>query len=296
MSEGSYVEKVRRGERPSPHEALAFLRAWHARHPGSTARNVRPWRTSVGGSSYEVLAACVPDGTRTVVDLACGDGELALEVLKSVPGANVVGVDVSEEDLVRARTRAPAARARFICTKADALPVATESAGAVLCHYALMLLSPLDAVVSEIARVLAPGGVFAAIVPMQWNAEAFSAPLAKLVDEVRKADLPAFPELGLGDPRVRTTEGIRTVFDERAGFTALQVEDVTLFAPDTPGATFERMQSLYWFDLLSERGRERLRVEGLPLLEKARGADGNVPVRFELKLIHATRASDGDDG
>jgi len=72
-----YLAKVRRGERPTPEEGLDFLRAWHAAHPGSTARSVSERRFADGRSSYDLLASCVAAGAEaSVLDLACGDGLL----------------------------------------------------------------------------------------------------------------------------------------------------------------------------------------------------------------------------
>ncbi|MEO7096164.1 MAG: class I SAM-dependent methyltransferase, partial [Polyangiales bacterium] len=66
----------------SEHER--FLRAFHAAHPGITARAMER------GGSYDRLAARV-DGGR-VLDLACGDGAL----LARLP-TGAIGLDLSRE-------------------------------------------------------------------------------------------------------------------------------------------------------------------------------------------------------
>ncbi|MGD0527298.1 MAG: hypothetical protein ABSE49_19305, partial [Polyangiaceae bacterium] len=78
MTAETYVAKVRRGERPTPDEGLAFLRAWHAAHPGATSLAIADRLLPDGRSSYELLASCVPAmADASAVDLACGDGLLA---------------------------------------------------------------------------------------------------------------------------------------------------------------------------------------------------------------------------
>jgi len=52
-----------------------------------------------------------------------------------------------------------------VLADAAALAVADGCAGSVVCSMALMLVQPLEKVVSEVARVLRPGGVFVALMP-----------------------------------------------------------------------------------------------------------------------------------
>ena len=90
-----------------------------------------------------------------VVDLGCGDASFTTELLAS--GATVIGLDVAEAALERARRRAPSAQ--FLVVGEDgALPVADRWAdvvwaGEVLEH----ALDPVGLVL-ESRRVLRPGG------------------------------------------------------------------------------------------------------------------------------------------
>ncbi len=74
-----------------------------------------------------------------------------------------VGLDLAPAELVLARRACPVHR--FILGSAAALPLPTGSVGTVLSSAALQVLSPLDAVLAEVARVLAVGGTAVATMP-----------------------------------------------------------------------------------------------------------------------------------
>ncbi|WP_371039531.1 class I SAM-dependent methyltransferase, partial [Rhodosalinus sp. FB01] len=89
----------------------------------------------------------------------------------TLPGAlRLVGVDMSPDELALARARLPEGRARLIEAQAQRLDALADGAVDVaLCHWALTLMDPVAPVLEEVARVLAPGGRFAALVdgPME---------------------------------------------------------------------------------------------------------------------------------
>lgn len=74
-----------------------------------------------------------------------------------------LGVDVSHAELSVARARG---RGPVLNGDALALPVESGSVDVVVCSMAIMLLRPIDAAMAEVARVLRPGGTFAAIRPV----------------------------------------------------------------------------------------------------------------------------------
>jgi len=87
----------------------------------------------------------------TVVDLACGTGDLCRDLASA--GFRPVGVDLSLGMLRHARTDAP-------LVEADALrlPVADGSVDAAVSGFALRNFVALEPVLDELARVVRPGG------------------------------------------------------------------------------------------------------------------------------------------
>lgn len=99
-----------------------------------------------------------------IVDLATGTGDIARRLAAAYPEAEVVGVDLSEEMLHRARRltqRAFLGAVRFIPGDMNGLPFADSSVDLVTGGYALRNAPDLDRALSEVCRVLRPGGRFA---------------------------------------------------------------------------------------------------------------------------------------
>ena len=92
----------------------------------------------------------------TVVDLACGTGDLCRDL--AARGYRPVGIDFSAGMLAAATVDAPLVRG-----DGGALPIATAGVDGVTCGFALRNFVDLDAVFGECARVLRPGGRFAAL-------------------------------------------------------------------------------------------------------------------------------------
>ena len=97
-----------------------------------------------------------------LLDAGCGPGTITLGLAGAVAPGEVVGIDISETEIVRARTAAEdagIANARFEVGDAYELPFDDESLDAVFSHAMLEhLRRPLDAL-KEMHRVLRTGGV-----------------------------------------------------------------------------------------------------------------------------------------
>lgn len=91
-----------------------------------------------------------------VLDLACGTGDLCRDL--HAFGYRALGLDLSGGMLACARTRAPLVRG-----DAASLPFPAGSIDGIICGFALRNFVSLGAVFAECARVLRPGGRFAAL-------------------------------------------------------------------------------------------------------------------------------------
>ena len=88
-----------------------------------------------------------------VLDVACGTGDMVLELMKR--GCAVTGVDISEEMLSIAKTKAPAT---YMISDAEQLPFPDATFDAVTCAFGVRNFVHLEQGLSEMLRVLKPGG------------------------------------------------------------------------------------------------------------------------------------------
>jgi SAM-dependent methyltransferase len=114
----------------------------------------------MAGGVLEWLAA--QPGER-ILDLGCGDGQLTARL--AATGAQVIGVDASEAMVSAARSRGVVADV----ASAEKLPYAGASFDAVFSNAALHWVRDHDAMMSEVHRVLKPGGRFVAEMGGQGN-------------------------------------------------------------------------------------------------------------------------------
>ncbi|MFI5053042.1 MAG: ubiquinone/menaquinone biosynthesis methyltransferase [Acidimicrobiia bacterium] len=91
-----------------------------------------------------------------VLDLACGTGDLCRDL--AAAGSDPIGIDRSAGMLAAARTDAPLVRG-----DGALLPLRDAAVDGISCGFALRNFVDLDAVFSECARVLRPGGRIAAL-------------------------------------------------------------------------------------------------------------------------------------
>ncbi len=120
---------------------------WAATYDGED-NGCFPLRDDVLGPMLDRL----PPGR--ALDAACGTGAMAGQLLAR--GHDVVGVDISEGMLARAREAVP--HARFLRGDLTRLPLPDRDVDHVVCSLALTHLEDLRPFFAETARVMRPGG------------------------------------------------------------------------------------------------------------------------------------------
>lgn len=162
----------------------------------------------------------------SVLDLGCGTGVVsrALGPVIGTTGA-ITASDLNEAMLAEAeRLGVEGAPVQWRCADAESLPFESDVFDALLCQQALQFVPNKEAAVSEMRRVLRPGGVAAVSV---WSrleenpyiaalANGLAAHLSEPAGEIMRAPM------GFGDPA-----GLAEIFSG-AGFTSLEVESAVI--------------------------------------------------------------------
>jgi SAM-dependent methyltransferase len=207
-------------------------------------------------SPYRWLARAVSPDATLVLDLACGSGAMSRELAQQ--GRTVVGLDLSPHELALARQRGPGP---WIRGDGLALPFRDGSLDAVTSSMGLVVITPLNRVMAEIARVLRPGGVLAAIAPALRPLSAGDLRvLARINTRLRtKPQFPGPVEL-TGFTRTAEAYGLRRVEDgrERYRFTIRSRADAELVmsALYLPQTRWSRVEAAieHLEDRLAQRG------------------------------------------
>ena len=97
-------------------------------------------------------------GASRVLDVGCGEGQVARHVKSSIGSDVVVGVDPSANQLAVARERAGGVQ--YVRGYAEALPVRDAAFDAVVACLVFEHITEVATALAEVARSLEPGGVF----------------------------------------------------------------------------------------------------------------------------------------
>jgi SAM-dependent methyltransferase len=135
-----------------------------------------------------VRAAFEPLGAR-VLDLGCGEGATLVHLGEP---AGAVGVDLFEPKLVAARARLP--KCEFVACSALSLPFDDGRFDHVLVRDVIHHIEEPDAVLDEIARVLAPGGRVDVLEPCRYNPLIALHALTNVAERLELRSTPTFLE------------------------------------------------------------------------------------------------------
>jgi len=168
-----------------------YLHRWHFLPEGYLSRRsaagydrmVRNFYNGWGEHrTHTVVAGILADlRPQSVIDSGCGPGHLVTRLAASLPGTDIVGVDLSPYLLQRARKLARGSSVRFVHANGLALPAGEgEFDAGVATHFISHLPETLRApALAELARVVRPGGHIV-LVDHRWHAEPVNAGLKKV--------------------------------------------------------------------------------------------------------------------
>jgi len=233
---------------------------------------------------YERLT--IAPGSR-LLDVGCGSGQLALMAAKD--GLEVTGVDIADNWVERARTRAEAEglRASFEQADAEALPFEDGAFDVVVSLLGAMFAPRPDLVAHELLRVCAPGGTVAMA---NWTPQGFVGQMFRTVAKfIAPSGMPS-PTLWGDEHTVRERFG--------KGLSDLQMtrRAYTFSYPFPPAEVVEFFRLYYGptnqaFAAIDAEGQDRLRRELVDLwAAQNRGGRDTTTVFAEYLEVIGTRA------
>lgn len=128
---------------------------------GSAAENYEKYFVPVIGAplAADLIAHAAPRPDERVLDLACGTGVVArLAAARLGPDASIVGIDINPDMVAVARATNPNGSLDFRQASAEQLPCPDESVDLVLCSLGAQFFPDRHVALTEVRRVLAPGG------------------------------------------------------------------------------------------------------------------------------------------
>lgn len=217
-----------------PHEIRFEDGAAYDRFMGS-------WSQLAGDTFLGWLA--LPAGLRWL-DVGCGTGAFTEMILDRCAPTSVSGIDPSEAQLAVARTRFGSRGARFEQGNAMALPFAADTFDVAVMPLVIFFVPDPALGVSEMARVVTPGGTVAAYA---WDLPGGGFPYAGMLEELRAMDVEAPDAPSAEASRIDRMHELWS----GAGLDAIETRAITVHR------TFDSFDD-YWATMLEGPGIPRL--------------------------------------
>ncbi|HZP16898.1 MAG TPA: methyltransferase domain-containing protein, partial [Terriglobales bacterium] len=134
-----------------------------------------------------------------VLDVACGSGEPALDILQRFPSSRVIAFDTSAPGLVLAseKCRSAGVSSRVLFAQADvhSLPLRSESIDRTTCRFGVMFFEDIRRALSEVRRVLKARGRVALLAWGPFEQPLFESTMAIVLKSIPGAQLPSFSRM-----------------------------------------------------------------------------------------------------
>ena len=223
-----------------------------------------------------------------VLDVCCGSGASAIPAAEIVgPTGSVTGVDLAENLLELARTKAKQSRlenVEFRFGDMTNLPFEDERFDAVVCVFGIFFVPDMQAALIELKRVLRTGGKLAITT---WGPRFFEPATSAFWNSVRSVR----PDLQKGfNPwdRISEVDDLRSLLVS-AGLTDMEIvaeaDAQPLNSPEDWWAAVMGSGYRGTVDQLSPEERERVRTENMAFIHKAalQSLEANVVYAVALK-------------
>ena len=156
------------------------LRDWDGEHGSYWAENADLYDRSLAGYHPALLAAANAGPGDRILDVGCGSGQVAIDLVRAAPGARALGVDLSIAQLDVARRRGAGLAVEFAQADAQVHDFGAAAYDLIVSRTGTMFFGDAAAAFANLATATRPGGRLAILVwrglaENQWLREIFEA-------------------------------------------------------------------------------------------------------------------------
>ena len=234
------------------------LREWDGAHGAYWAEHAATYNASVARYQPGLLAAIAAKPGERILDVGCGSGGLAIDVVRGAAGTTALGVDLSTAQIEVARRQAGGLPVTFEQADAQVRDFGAQAFDLIVSRTGTMFFTDMVAAFANLAHATRSGGrlvmlVWRGIEDNEWLREFFGAIERVLPLAPPPADGPG--PFSLGDPdRVRGL--LHAAGWSDVNFTAK--DEMLCFGPDPNTATtFIGGQMKWLFDKLDDAGKRQ---------------------------------------
>jgi len=251
------------------------LREWDGEHGSYWAEHAATYNASVARYQSGLLAAIAAQPGERILDVGCGSGGLAIDLVRGTPGTTALGVDLSTAQLEVARQGAGELPVKFSQADAQVHDFGAHSFDVIASRTGTMFFTDMAMAFANLAKATRPDGrlvmlVWRGIEDNEWLREFFGA-IARVVPMAPPpANAPG--PFSLSDPdRVRAL--LHAGGWAEVAFAA--VDEHFFFAPDPDAATTFLAGQMKWlFDKLDDVGKRQAAANLHEVVAAHEGEDG----------------------
>ncbi len=251
------------------------LREWDGEHGAYWAEHAATYNASIARYQPALIAAIGAKPGERILDVGCGSGELAIDVVRGSPGATALGVDLSTAQLEVATEHAGGLAVTFAQADAQVQDFGAHAFDVVASRTGTMFFTDMAMAFANLARATRPGGrlvmlVWRGIGDNEWLREFFGAIGRVLPMAPPPADAPG--PFSLSDPN-RVRDLLHGAGWTDVNFTA--EDELLCFGPDANTATTFMVGQMKWlFDKLDDPGKRQAEANLHEVMAAHAGEDG----------------------
>lgn len=263
---------------------------WDGEHGSYWAEYADFYDRSVAGYHPALLSAAHVGPEDRILDVGCGSGQLAIDLVRTAPGARALGVDLSAAQLDVARRRGAGLAVEFAQADAQVHAFGTAAYDLVVSRTGTMFFGDAAAAFANLAAATRPGGRLAIVV---WRGLAENEWLREIFEALRVGrDLP-MPPPGAPGPFAQSEPATVERVLAAAGWSGVAFEPLDRsiwLGPDAGQGTSWQLGQAAWLLRGTDEAQRAAAAANLHALFAAHQTPDGVRLGSAAWLITARRA------